>query len=124
MLINYPLFFTLLYSIAIRDDFRILPKNVFANVGEMAIMECSPPRGYPEPTIRWRKDDQLLSINNNNNGGRYRLSGTNLQINNVQPEDNGSYQCLAQNMAGQRESPPAQLNVRGLFFYTSFFSAF
>lgn len=86
----------------------------------MAIMECSPPRGYPEPTIRWRKDDQLLSINNNNNnGGRYRLSGTNLQINNVQPEDNGSYQCLAQNMAGQRESPPAQLNVRGLFFYTS-----
>ncbi|XP_075675616.1 protein sax-3-like isoform X4 [Dermatophagoides pteronyssinus] len=107
----------------IRDDFRILPKNVFANVGEMAIMECSPPRGYPEPTIRWRKDDQLLSINNNNNnGGRYRLSGTNLQINNVQPEDNGSYQCLAQNMAGQRESLPAQLNVRGLFFLQVFAS--
>ncbi|KAH9522455.1 Roundabout 1, partial [Dermatophagoides farinae] len=91
----------------IRDDFRTLPKNVFATVGEMAMMECSPPRGYPEPTVKWRKDDHLLPMN-----GRYRLSGTNLQINNVQPEDNGRYQCIAQNMAGSRESPQAQLNVR------------
>ena len=77
----------------------------------MAMMECSPPRGYPEPTVKWRKDDHLLPMN-----GRYRLSGTNLQINNVQPEDNGRYQCIAQNMAGSRESPQAQLNVRGIFF--------
>lgn len=81
----------------------------------MAMMECSPPRGYPEPTVKWRKDDHLLPMN-----GRYRLSGTNLQINNVQPEDNGRYQCIAQNMAGSRESPQAQLNVRGIFFFVCY----
>lgn len=93
---------------AIRDEFRILPKNVWVAVGEMAVLECSPPRGYPEPEVKWKKDGEFVSIE-----ARFRLSAGNLIIADVQPEDAGRYQCLAQNLGGARESPPAQLNVRG-----------
>ncbi|KAF7491011.1 Roundabout -like protein 1 [Sarcoptes scabiei] len=96
---------------SIRDEFRVLPKNVLVAVGDVAILECSPPRGYPEPRIQWRKDDELIVSMN----GRYQLSGSNLHINDVRPEDAGRYQCIAQNLGGSRESPPAQLIVRGNF---------
>ena len=93
---------------AIRDEFRILPKNVWIAVGHEARLECSPPRGYPEPEVKWKKDGEFLPVE-----GRFRLSDGNLIVSNVQPEDAGRYYCVAQNMGGSRESPPAQLNVRG-----------
>ena len=96
---------------AIRDDFRALPKNVWAAVGDVAVLECSPPRGHPEPEVKWRRNDEIIAID-----GRIRISGSgNLVISDLQPEDAGNYQCVAQNMAGQRESTVAQLNVRGKF---------
>lgn len=81
--------------------------------GDQALFECSPPRGYPEPVIQWKKDGELVSLNS---GGRFRLTGTDLLVTDVQPEDAGRYQCIAQNMGGSRESPPAQLIVRGKTF--------
>lgn len=79
-------------------------------MGDVALFECSPPRGYPEPVVQWKKDGQFVTIN-----GRFTLSGTNLLVSDIQPEDAGRYQCIAQNMAGFRESPPAQLIVHGVF---------
>ncbi|KAI2803059.1 Roundabout 1 [Blomia tropicalis] len=93
---------------SIRDEFRILPTDVWAAVGDVAVLECSPPRGYPEPEVKWKKSGEIVQID----GGRFRLSANNLIISDVQPEDAGRYHCLAQNMGGLRESPPAQLNVR------------
>lgn len=99
---------TSLIFAAIRDEFRILPKNVLAAVGDVAVLECSPPRGYPDPEVKWKKDGEFVSTDS-----RIRLSAGNLIVSDVQPEDAGRYQCLAQNMGGSRESPPAQLTVRG-----------
>lgn len=39
----------------LRDDFRVRPRNVQAVSGQQAVMECSPPKGYPEPKILWKK---------------------------------------------------------------------
>lgn len=30
--------------------------------GDKATLECSPPRGYPEPIVTWKKDDKEIRI--------------------------------------------------------------
>lgn len=72
-------------------------------------MECSPPKGTPEPQVLWRKDGQTLDTN-----GRLKLvDGSNLAITDARISDDGRYQCIAKNTAGIRESSVAVLKVYG-----------
>lgn len=41
----------------LRDDFRQTPSDVVVAAGEPAVMECIPPRGHPEPTISWKRNN-------------------------------------------------------------------
>lgn len=54
---------TVLFS-ALREDFRVQPSGVEVVVGEVAVMDCSPPVGHPEPNVTWRKDG--IPINSSN----------------------------------------------------------
>ncbi|CAG2102104.1 unnamed protein product [Medioppia subpectinata] len=90
------------------DEFKIMPKNVRTAAGETAVMECAPPRGFPEPVISWKRNGEKI----NTGFGRIRLNGNNLMISEVRPGDEGRYQCIAENVVGVRESPPAILNVQ------------
>jgi len=44
-------------SPVLRDDFRQTPSDVVVAAGEPAVMECIPPRGHPEPTISWKRNN-------------------------------------------------------------------
>jgi len=79
------------------------------NLGVDATLECKPPKGEPEPRVRWRKDGEPVKF-----GDRLVLldSGS-LRIRGAQREDGGQYVCVAFSVAGEKESFPAKLSVRG-----------
>ncbi|KAM4702558.1 roundabout homolog 3 isoform 1-T1 [Rhinophrynus dorsalis] len=91
----------------LRDDFRQAPNDVVVAAGEPAVMECLPPRGHPEPTISWKKDNTRISDKDE----RITIRGGKLMISNTRKTDAGMYICVATNMVGERDSEPAQLVV-------------
>ncbi|KAG8183570.1 hypothetical protein JTE90_025130 [Oedothorax gibbosus] len=96
---------------ALREEFRLVPKPVQAAMGETAVLECVPPRGHPDPVVRWRKDGEWVGANGGK-GGRFRIVGPgSLQVGDVRQSDEGQYRCVAENLAGVRESPPAAMTV-------------
>lgn len=50
-----------LLSSVLRDDFRQTPSDVVVAAGEPAVMECIPPRGHPEPTISWKRNNMRVN---------------------------------------------------------------
>lgn len=77
------------------------------------MLECSPPKGIPEPTVIWKKNNQILNIQSLK---RLRIvDGGNLAINDVRQSDEGQYQCVAKNIVGTRESAIAILKVHSKF---------
>nr|XP_045377605.1 roundabout homolog 3 [Camelus bactrianus] len=91
----------------LRDDFRQSPGNVVVAVGEPAVMECVPPRGHPEPSLSWKKDGARLKEEE----GRITIRGGKLMMSHTLKSDAGMYVCVASNMAGERESGAAKLEV-------------
>ncbi|KAI6239118.1 Immunoglobulin I-set domain protein [Aphelenchoides fujianensis] len=83
----------------LRDEFRVRPHNVNAILGKDAVLECSPPRGFPEPSVSWRRDEHPLPDNR-----RYSVHPSgNLVIENVQRSDAGLFSCVAMNMVGRTD---------------------
>jgi len=103
-----------LLDAGIRDEFRTEPVDTDVVVGDTATLNCRAPRGEPEPRVRWLKD-----------GSRVRTSerltideqGA-LTVRDASRDDVGTYVCVASNVAGERQSEPAQLRIRGKRFNT------
>ncbi|XP_058866167.1 roundabout homolog 1-like isoform X1 [Acipenser ruthenus] len=96
-----------LYIAALREEFRAQPSDVEVAVGEPAVMNCTPPKGHPEPNITWKKDGALI----NRTQERYNILNGRLVIANAQKNDSGVYVCLAWNIVGERESRAGHLSV-------------
>lgn len=45
----------------LRDDFRQAPSDGVVAAGEPAVLECVPPRGHPEPTVFWKRNNVRIS---------------------------------------------------------------
>lgn len=48
-------------SSVLRDDFRQAPSDVVVAAGEPALLECVPPRGHPEPSVFWKRNNVRVS---------------------------------------------------------------
>ncbi len=100
----------------LKDDFREMPKSRQVNAGSLVSMECKAPRGFPEPTVWWEKNNVQLIMGQANDAVPQPFSifnnGTFI-IANASVKDNGEYVCVAKNEAGIKKSQPAYLNVFG-----------
>ena len=92
------------------------PKNQSVFIGSNVTFNCTA-MGLPTPTISWMKNNdscvvtsdvraRVVSDNKNNH--------SQLIINKVRIEDNGKYQCVASNSAGERTSSVAFLYIKEL----------
>ncbi|XP_014272769.1 roundabout homolog 2 [Halyomorpha halys] len=93
----------------LKEEFLAVPTNARAAAGEMTVLTCGPPQGIPEPSVLWKKDGVLLDLEASD---RMKVvNGGNLEIKEVKPEDEGKYQCVAQNIVGLKKTPEATLTV-------------
>lgn len=98
------------HAVGIGSEFREQPQSVDVNLGVDALLDCKPPRGEPEPRVRWRKDGEPVRL-----GDRLvQLDSGSLRVRGAQREDAGQYVCVAFNIAGEKDSSPARLAVRGM----------
>ncbi|KAL8173790.1 UNVERIFIED_CONTAM: hypothetical protein K2H54_025471 [Gekko kuhli] len=91
----------------LREDFRLHPSDSVVTSGEQLLLECTPPRGHPEPKVSWKKN----GIPINEESGHYEVSGANLLVSHALKSDSGAYVCLATNPVGERESRAALVSV-------------
>ncbi|XP_059382354.1 neural cell adhesion molecule 1-like isoform X8 [Carassius carassius] len=85
---------------------RYTELNATADIKQSVTLACYAD-GYPEPTVTWARGNIVLESD-----GKYSLNedGSELTIKDVTKLDDGDYQCIARNKAGER-SKEVSLNV-------------
>lgn len=89
--------------------FTVMPENKTISVGEEALFECSA-LGHPEPILKWFRDNIILQESENI---IFSKMNQKLKIASVTSNDEGVYQCRAENSEGVVEAS-AELTVDGL----------
>ena len=94
-----------------RDEFRSVPQDTDAVMGENVVLECSPPKGHPEPLVKWKKNGDNIDLTS---AKRIKIDEAgNLVIYKAEKKDQGRYQCTAENIAASKISKPIRLKVHG-----------
>ncbi|GFU37481.1 tyrosine-protein phosphatase Lar [Nephila pilipes] len=89
-------------------QFTMQPQIQGVEKGRNALLPCRA-EGHPTPTIRWLKSYAPVDLSD----PRYSLvQGSSLQIMETEEDDQGSYECVADNEKGTAVSGPATLYVR------------
>ncbi|XP_075046494.1 roundabout homolog 4 isoform X2 [Mixophyes fleayi] len=95
-------------SIAVlKEEFRHEPSDKVAATGKQLVIECSPPKGHPEPVVTWKKDGVALD----RNSSHYTFAAGKLSIARALRTDSGVYICVAANQAGEKTSRAAHISV-------------
>lgn len=98
-----------------RDDFRAVPADTDAILNEDVVLECNPPKGHPEPVVKWKKDGDNLDLTSSN---RIKIDERgNLVIYKAQKKDQGRYQCSAVNTASIKTTKPVRMRVHDPPFF-------
>ncbi|KAM6983719.1 roundabout homolog 4 [Tautogolabrus adspersus] len=96
-----------LYIATLQEAFTVQPRDVEVAEGEVAVLNCGPPLGRPEPNILWKMDGYPIRSMDQH----YTVLSGKLIIAPAQKYDSGVYVCVASNIAGVRESRAARLTV-------------
>ncbi|KAM9781623.1 roundabout homolog 4 isoform 2-T2 [Syngnathus typhle] len=96
-----------LHIAALQEAFTVQPSDVEVAEGEVAVFNCAPPVGHPEPSIMWTKDG--LPINYTD--FHYTELNGKLIVAPAEKNHSGAYVCVASNTMGVRESRAARLTV-------------
>ncbi|XP_069084956.1 contactin-1 [Pleurodeles waltl] len=88
-------------------DIKVQFKDTYALKGQNVTLECFA-LGNPVPVIRWQKVDEPMPPT-----AEISMSNAVLTIFNIQPEDEGTYECQAENIKG-RDSHQARVYVQAL----------
>ncbi|XP_056400101.1 roundabout homolog 4 isoform X2 [Hyla sarda] len=99
----------------LKDEFRQEPGDKRVTAGMPLVIDCSPPKGHPEPVVTWQKDGVPLDRNNS----RYMFAGGRLSIARTLSSDAGVYMCVASNQAGERKSRGAVISILDLPYFTN-----
>lgn len=77
-------------------------------IGKSVEIRCLAPEGEPKPSVYWLKNNQIIDKSNK----RILISNEgSLLINEVRLTDSANYTCIAENLAGKRQSDSAELTV-------------
>ncbi|KAL3228423.1 hypothetical protein MRX96_023923 [Rhipicephalus microplus] len=88
--------------------FEVVPKPQGVELNRSVVLPCEA-QGEPEPKISWLRN--VIPINMTN--PRYSLAASgSLEISDAQEEDQGNYECIAENTVGTAISTTATLFVR------------
>ncbi|TNN51668.1 Roundabout 1 [Liparis tanakae] len=91
----------------LQEEFSLQPSDVEVAEGEVAVLNCGPPIGHPEPNIIWKKNGLAIDTTDHH---YTELSGK-LIIAPAEKKHSGAYVCVASNTGGVRESRAARLSV-------------
>ncbi|KAI8121523.1 Tyrosine-protein phosphatase Lar [Lucilia cuprina] len=83
------------------------PSTRVIEVGHTATMQCKA-IGNPTPNIYWIKNQTRVDMSN----PRYSIKEGGLQIENSREEDQGKYECVAENSVGTEHSKATNLYVK------------
>lgn len=72
--------------------------------GESVTLSCTS-RGHPNPTFSWFKEEKIE-----------KSQQSDLELNDVKPEDSGNYYCEAKNKHGAMESNIITIDVKCEFY--------
>ncbi|XP_069021190.1 roundabout homolog 4 isoform X1 [Embiotoca jacksoni] len=96
-----------LYIAVLREEFSVQPSDVEVAEGEVAVLNCTPPTGHPEPNVIWKKDGLPIKTADHH----YTVLSGKLIIAPAEKNHSGAYVCVASNTVGVRESRAARLSV-------------
>uniref|UniRef100_A0A3B5A2N1 Roundabout guidance receptor 4 n=1 Tax=Stegastes partitus TaxID=144197 RepID=A0A3B5A2N1_9TELE len=96
-----------LHIAVLKEEFNVEPSDVEVAEGEVAVLNCEPPTGHPEPNVYWKKDG--LPINSSDQ--HYTELSGKLIIAPAEKKHSGVYVCVASNTMGVRQSRAARLSV-------------
>ncbi|KAF7658577.1 hypothetical protein LDENG_00010770 [Lucifuga dentata] len=104
---------TVILEVGAGPLFSEAPADTTANVGENITLACVA-RGFPRPTVTWRRQDSRQSFTRADSHSRtMQLENGHLRIQSVWLDDEGLYICEAKNQFGTIRSE-ARVSVTGL----------
>ena len=52
------------FFLDLQSEFKAVPQSIRSIQGESITIYCDPPKGQPEPQVKWKKNGQIINFDN------------------------------------------------------------